>query len=222
MEHAPISDSHCALAGGDKSPQTPLRISSPKAAKKAAKAANKKQAERLDNHLSFRADDDVWDIVAERMARTGETQSDAIRAIIRKSQDTTGNVYLAPRTPPIEFEDLLGEIRKWRFELRSAKARLNVSTPTDDDPRHAEVVAWRQKADKLLADLSKVEAMLNVCLGAMTSLTPEKVTKLIKGHRILADLKEDYIKGDFAGSAKYIEILTDFLEDAGIKPEGHA
>ena len=218
-EHSPISTPIVTLAGGDKSPQPPLQISPPKAAKKAAKSAKKKQAFRRDNHLSFRAEDDVLDIVAERMALTGESQSDAVRAIIRESKDKTGNVYLAPKTPPDQLEKLLGELQKWRMAFSTAKPRLNVATPAADDERCAEVLVWRKENARLLAEIPPLETLVRVALAALTSLTPERVARLRKGIRALTNWKQSFEKDGKQQLSDFCQDLIDILEDAGITLE---
>ncbi len=182
-DYIPISDSIGPLAGGH--PQTP--VSPPKAAKK-------RRAKRRDNHLSFRAEDDVLDIVAERMAHTGESQSDAVRAIIRESQDKAGNIYLAPKTPPDQLEKLLSEFKKWRIAFATAKPRLNIATPADDDERHAEVVAWREEADRLLREIPQLEEVVKVALATLTSLTPERVARFKTGINSLTRWKKGFIE----------------------------
>ena len=224
MEHKPdyiqVSDPNLALAGGEKSPQTPLKISPLKAAKKnARKPAKKSRIKRRDNHLSFRATDDEFDIVAERMERTGEKQSDAVRGIILESVDKTGNIQLTPRTPPAELEKLLGEIKKWRFELRGAKSRLNVPTPADDDERHAEVVAWRLESDRLLSEIPGLEIMLKACISTLTTMTPEKVARWKSEIPTLTKWRDGFAKKGAEIDAALIQDLLDIIEDAGISHE---
>lgn len=223
LEHksgdTPICDSIGPLAGGDKSPQPPLQISTPKAAKNAAKTAKKKPAERLDNHLSFRATDDEFAVIARRVELTGELQSEAARAIIRESEDKAGNVFLAPKTPPEQLEKLLGEIKKWRTAFSTAKPRLNISTPADDDERHAEVVAWRKEADRLLSEIPTLETLVQVALAALTSLTPERVARLRKGIRPLTNWKQSFEDNGKQPLADFCQDLIDLLEDAGITRE---
>ena len=221
-EHSPISAPIVTLAGGVITPQTPLQISPPKAAEKPAKPAKKKKAERRDNHISVRATDDEFDIVAERMARTGEKQSDAVRAIIRESQDKTGNVHLAPKTPPEQLEKLLGEIKKWRMAFSTAKPRLNISTPANDDERHAEVVAWRKEADRLLNEIPNLETLVKVALATLTSLTPERVARLKWGIGAIKYWKRSFEKDkdkDRNLRVTFCQDLIDLLEDAGITQE---
>lgn len=212
MEHAPFSDSIGPLAGGDKSPQTPLQISPPKTAKKTS-ARRKK---RRDNHLSFRAEDDVLDIVAERMALTGESQSDAVRAIIRESQNKAGNIYLAPRTPPEQLEMLLGELKKWRTAFATVKPRLNIATPAADDERYIEVVAWRKEADRLLSEIPNLETLVRVALATLTSLTPEKIHGFRKLYAIMKDWERNRrAKGELDMANLYAANL-DLFHDMGI------
>lgn len=215
-EHSPISTPIVTLAGGDKSPQTPLQISPRKAAKK---PRTKSRSKRRDNHLSFRASDEEFDIVAERMALTGEDQSEAIRAIIRESKDKDGNVFLAPKTPPEQLEDLLGELQKWRMAFSTAKPRLNVATPAGDDERYAEVVAWRKEAARLLVEIPQLETVVKVALAAITNLTPERVARLRKGIRSLINWKQSFEKDGKQPLADFCQDLIDMLEDAGITPE---
>jgi hypothetical protein len=208
-EHSPISTPIVTLAGGDKSPQTPLRISPPKATKK-------RRGKRRDNHLSFRASDEEFDIVAERMARTGESQSDAVRGIIRESQDEAGNIYLAPKTPPEQLEKMLGELGKWRMAFSTARPRLNMATPASDDERYSQVIAWRKEADRLLAEIPQLEMAVNVALAALTNLTPERVARLRKGIRSLNSWKQAFEKEGKQHLADFCQDLIDILEDAGI------
>jgi len=223
-EHSPVSTPIGTLAGGVTTPQTPVQISPPKAAKKAAKSAKKKKAERRDNHISFRATDDEFDVIARRMELTGESQSEAARAIIRESEDKTGNVNIAPRTPPEQLEKLLGEIKKWRTAFSTAKPRLNISTPANDDERHAEVVAWRKESDRLLKEIPNLETLVKVALAALTSLTPDRVARLKWGIGAIKFWKQTFEKDKDKDKDKNLRVtfcqdLIDILEDAGITQE---
>ncbi len=223
-DYIPVSDSNLALAGGEKSPQTPLQnpqkncdiLIDKNAPQPAAKSRRKK---RRDNHLSFRASADEYDIVAERMERTGESQSDAVRGIIRESRDKAGNIYLAPKTPPEQLETLLGELQKWRKAFATAKSRLNVPTPPTDDGRYAEVIAWRIESDRLLLEIPKLETVVKVALAALTNLTPERVARLSKGWVSLTIWKKQFSDKKQEHLVDFVQDLIDMLADAGIKPK---
>lgn len=73
--HGSNEPSNCALAGGASAPQSPLAGSAPPPAKK-------RRRQRHDNHVSVRFSDDENDVITRRMERTGEKQSDAVRAMI--------------------------------------------------------------------------------------------------------------------------------------------
>lgn len=198
----------CAPAGGD-TPQAPDANSSPKSSKK-------KRKKKRDNHVSIRCTDDENDMITRRMERTGESQSEAVRAIIRESEDKAGNVYLSPKTPPEWLEKLLGEIKKWRTAFATAKPRLNVPTPAHDDLRYAEVKKWREENDRLLREIPRLEEIVNTALDSITSLTPRKVVRLRNGIPILElweknfRAKKDHRRADIA------LYVIDMLADAGI------
>lgn len=206
--HGSSGPSHCALAGGEPTPQSPLQGSH-------AHPEKKHQKKRRDNHVSTRISDDENDIVTRRMKRTGETQSEAIRAIIRESEHTEGHVYLSPKTPPDQFETLLGELRKWRRDFATAKPRLNIPTPKDDDRRYVQVQAWRKEADRLLAEIPKIEVTVTAVLRLMTSLTSDRVEMLKASLPEIRNARQAYL----SDGKRQVETFTAFIElieDLGI------
>ncbi len=200
--------SSCAPAGGD-TPQAPVANSSPKSSKK-------KRKKKSDNHVSIRCTDDLNDIITRRMERTGESQSEAVRAIIRESEDKAGNVYLSPKTPPEWLEKLLGEIKKWRTAFATAKSRLNVTTPADDDTRYTEVVEWRAESARLLVKIPKLEEAIEVALDSLSSLTPRKVLRLRNGIKILEHWETTFRAKKDTRTADLLLHIIDMLADAGI------
>lgn len=216
LEHKPSADgvpnpsgsNDCALAGRD-TPQAPPQVSSPKPEK------NSRRKKR-DNHFSIRFTDDDIDIVARRMERTGETPSNAIRSIVRESEGSEGNIYLAPKTPPDQLEKFLGELMKWRMAFSTAKPRLNIATPAADDERHAEVVKWRKESDRLLGEIPKLEEVVKGALATLTSLTPARVVTLGRGVGYLHEWQQLLEKEGYQRAADMCRDLIDLLQDAGI------
>lgn len=206
------------LAEGD-TPQTPrgIRDSIDSDAPKPRKTKTKKTR---DNHVSVRFRDAELDLLTERMGRTGETQSDAVRNLVLESTEKGGNIQLSPRTPPEQLEALLGELRKWRSAFATARPRLNMSTPAHDDQRHAQVVAWRKEADRILGEIPVMEVMVRACISALTLMTPEKVRRLKEGLPLLFKWKKTFLEKNQETPANLIQDFLDILEDAGIKPEG--
>lgn len=208
-EHGTTGPSNnCALAGGN-FPQAPAQVPAPKPAKKSRR-------KKRDNHFSVRFTDDDIDILTRRMERTGESLSNAIRAIIRESESVGGNVTLTPKTPPEHLEKLLGALHKWRTAFVTAKPRLNIATPADDDARYEEVVAWRKKTDELLGEIPKLEEVVNAALGSLTSLTPARVVMLRGGVGYLHEWQQLLEKNDYQRAADMCRDLIDLLQDAGI------
>lgn len=209
----PTGPSNCALAGGAAAPQSPVAESAPPPAKK-------RRRKRRDNHVSVRFDTDEDAVITRRMEQTGETQSQAVRAIIRESEHKMGHVFLAPKAPPEELEALLGVLAKWRKDFASAKPRLNIATPTSDAGRYAEVQKWRKEADRLLAEIPTNETAVTAAMRAVTSLTPARVATLkgllttVKGWR-----KAREEKGETRMANAY-HILIELIEDMGITEEG--
>lgn len=219
LEHKPSSDgvpnpggsNDCAPAGGP-GPQSPEPIAE-------AKSAKKDRKQKLDNHVSVRFPDTELEIIEERMERTGERQSEAVRGIVRDHLNKEGDVYLAPKTPPEQLENFLGELSKWRGDFKKAQPRLNMPTPKNDDPRHKQVTEWRAESKRLLDEIKKVESVLRAALGSVSSLTPRKVG-LLKQHipffqRCLA---QSSAKGDKM-SVELWEALLQLIDDMGIKPK---
>ncbi len=150
------------------------------------------------------------------MERTGESQSDAIRAIIRESEHKTGHVFLSPKAPPEALEVLLGTISKWRKEFASAKPRLNIATPTTDVGRHAEVQKWRKEADRLLLEIPNLEAAVSAAMRALTSLTTERAAFLMD---LLTTFKRWRKVREEKGETHYVQMyqaVIDLIEDMGI------
>lgn len=205
------------LAEGD-TPQTPrgIRDSSDSATPKPRRTKTKKPR---DNHVSVRFQDAELELLTERMNLTGENQSVAVRNLILESTGKGGNIHLSPRTPPEELEVLLGALKKWRAAFATAKPRLNMATPDDDDGRYKQVIAWRKEADRLLAEIPIMEIMVKACISAVTNLTPEKVARLRKGLPLLADWKKGFAEKQKEFNVNLIQDLIDILEGAGIKPE---
>ena len=218
LEHKPSTDgvsnpsgsNDCALAGGV-SPQSPQPISK-------SKSENKNRSKKRDNHVSIRLTDEEWDVIERFMALTGLTLSEAIRAIISAFESKTGSVHLRPKSPPAHLEKLLGELSKWRKEFSKAKPRLNIPTPVTDKDRHADVTKWRAEADRLLKEIPKLEELLRLALGVMTSLTPERVILITKGYTTLGGWKSSYEGKNNAAMVAFLEALLELLADAGIKP----
>lgn len=213
--HGSSEPSNCAPAGGASAPQSPVAGWAPSPAKK-------RRCKRHDNHVSVRFSDDINDVIARRMARTGEKQSDAVRAIIRESEHTTGHVYIAPKAPPEQLEVLLGLLSKWRRDFATAKPRLNIPTPAADDGRFAEVQKWRGEANRLLQEIPKLETAVTAALRAVTSLTPERV-KLLKNLNPLLEtwLQSRITKGEGEGAtANAYRATITLIEDMGITERG--
>lgn len=203
--------SDCAPAGGN-FPQTP----SPDPILESWNA----RQEALDSRLSARCTNSEYDIVAERMDRTGENQSEAIRAIIRESQYKTGNVQLQPKGHPKVLEEFLGELCEWRQDFSRAKSRLGVLTPANGDPRYAEVTKWRAEANRLLAMIPRLEKAAEAALASLSSLTPKSVILLDAGLSLLVDWEKTAREADCTESADFLQALINLLADAGItKPE---
>jgi len=199
----------CALAGGTAAPQSPRTW-------ELRPPAKKRRGKSRDNHISVRFTDDENDVIARRMERTGEKQSDAIRNIVRESEHKTGHVYLAPKAPPEQLETLLGELRKWRRDFATAKPRLNIPTPRDDDSRYAEVQRWRNEADRLIAEIPGNETAVAAALRALTSLTPERVAMLETIlPKIKAWRKGREEKGEIQMAQTY-QTIIELIDDMGI------
>ena len=210
MEHKsedkpPISDS--------KSP--------PKAAKKTAQnAAKKPAAKRRDNHISFRAKSAEFDIIAERIKRTGETQSEAVRNIIIESASREGNVYLAPRTHPKQLEEFLRELASWRKSLYAVKMRINIPIPDEvnDPERHKEVQDWRRQTGFLLYFIDQLEKTVVAALNTVTSLTPQKVEILEKSLVLLPKWQKQFHEKKQEKVVEMIQVIVEMIKDAGITP----
>ena len=198
---------NCAPAGGN-FPQAPGL--DPK-----LESWNPRQ-ESLGDRLSTRCTNSECDIVAERMARTGENQSEAIRAIIRQSQCNTGNVYPQSKGTPKELEALLGTYSKWRHDMAKARPRLNVPTPANDDPRYKEVTEWRLEANRVLNEIPQLEEAAEAALTSLTSLTPAKIAMLKKQYPLYKAWKKirEEKKDDVAAEA--YGALIALIEDMGI------
>lgn len=210
--HGSDEPSNCALAGGASAPQAPLSGSAPPPAKK-------RRRQRHDNHVSVRFSDDENDVITRRMDRTGEKQSDAVRAIIRESEHKAGHVYLSPKAPPDQLEALLGALGKWRRGLAAARPRLNMATPKDDVPRYAEVQQWRKEAEQLLAEIPKLEDAIAAATNGLTSLTPERVAIL---KVVLPTIKNWHKSRAEKGEVKFAqayEAIIELIEDMGITAE---
>ncbi len=220
LEHKSTTSlvSKCALAEGD-TPQTPREIKdSTRSAK--PKPTKKKRPKKRDNHVSVRFHADELDIVTRRMERTGETQSEAVRNIVIESEEKTGNVTLTPKAPPEHLEDMLGLLGAWRRAFSTAKPRLNIATPSTDDPRYAEVKKWRAEADRLLAEIPILETVVSAALKCLTSLTPERIVRLRKRVRTLEAWKLNYEQDEKTQTmANFCQDLIDLLKDAGIEQE---
>ncbi len=206
----PTGSNDCALAGGP-SPQSPELISKSKPAKKS-------RSKRRDNHVSIRLTDEEWDVLEILMSSTGMTLSEALRAIILAFACKSGSVYMRPKSPPAHLEKLLGELSMWRKEFSKAKPRLNIPTPASDKERHAEVTKWRAEADRLLKAIPQLEELVRLALGAMTSLTVERVMLITKGYTTLGTWKSSYEENNNQVFMEFLQALMDLLIDAGIKP----
>lgn len=207
----PTGYNDCALAGGS-NPQSPELISKLKSAKKG-------KPKRRDNHVSIRLTDEEWDVLEKFMSLTGMTLSEALRAIILAFASNGGSVYLRPKSPPSQLEDLLGELSKWRKEFSKAKPRLNIPTPASDKERHAEVTKWREESDRLLKTIPKLEELVRLALGVMTSLTTERVRQIKDGYTTLGGWKASFETKKNAASVEFLQALMDLLADAGFKPQ---
>lgn len=206
----PTGSNDCALAGGP-NPQSPELISKSKSAKKG-------KPKRRDNHVSIRLTDEEWDVLEKLMSLTGMTLSEALRAIILAFASKGGSVYLRPKSPPSQLEDLLGELSKWRKEFSKAKPRLNIPTPASDKERHAEVTKWREESDRLLKTIPKLEELVRLALGVMTSLTTDRVRQITDGYTTLGGWKASFEAKNNAAVVAFLLALMDLLRDAGIKP----
>jgi hypothetical protein len=153
------------------------------------------------------------------MSLTGMTLSEALRAIILAFASNGGSVYLRPKSPPSQLEDLLGELSKWRKEFSKAKPRLNIPTPASDKERHAEVTKWREESDRLLKTIPKLEELVRLALGVMTSLTTERVRQIKDGYTTLGGWKASFETKKNAASVEFLQALMDLLADAGFKPQ---
>jgi hypothetical protein len=206
----PGGSNDCALAGGP-SPQSPVSIATANSDKK-------------DNHVSVRFTDAEQAVIEDRMQRNGEKQSDAVRGIVNDYAQKDGNVYLAPKSPPEQLEDFLGELRKWRSEFVKAQPRLNIPTPKSDDPRHKQVTEWRAESKRLLEEIKKVETVLKAALGAVTSLTPRKVKFIqyaipfLRKNFEAANTKAATNPSHKDAADLWLGLL-ELIEDMGIKPE---
>lgn len=206
----PSGSNDCALAGGD-SPQTPLQNSKTKSAKKS-------RSKKRDNHVSIRLTDEEWDVIERYMAMTGMTLSEAIRAIISHFENKARSIHLHPKAPPAHLEKLIGELAKWRKEFSKAKPRLNIPTPANDAERHAQVTKWRSESDRLLKEIPKLEELLRLALGVMTSLTAERVIHINNGYTTLGGWQNKFESDKKENLAAFLQALMDLLKDAGIKP----
>lgn len=92
-----------------------------------------------------------------------------VRGIVNDYARKDGSVYLAPKSPPEQLEDFLGELKKWRSDFVKAQPRLNIPTPKNDDPRHKQVTEWRAESKRILEDIKKVETVLKAAISAVTS-----------------------------------------------------
>ena len=135
----PTGSKDCAHAGG-RSPQPPKPINK-------LKSAVKRRSKKRDNHVSVRCQDDEMDVIEERMTSTGETQSQAVRAIILEHKNKEGNVYLQPKTPIEQLEELLGLLGDWRIPAFDEIGRPVRQRGTD--PRRFLRRAMDQMTDEL-------------------------------------------------------------------------
>lgn len=207
---APDGANDCAVAGGD-TPQSPHTVGRTKPTKK-------KRRQKKDNHLSFRCLDDEMDVVERRMASAGETQSEAVRSIIREYGNTTGIVCLSPKAPPEQLEDLLGILGDWRRDFVKAQPRLNIPTPKTDDERYEQVKEWRKAAKVLLKKISKIEPVLISALEAVTSLDPGKVTIFQSFIPSIQRWQQDALGKGKKSDAMFWSCLLQLFDDMGIKP----
>jgi hypothetical protein len=202
--HSPID----ALAGGASAPQSPQPA-------QAKAPARKNRRKRRDNHVSVRFDDAEDDIITRRMEATGETQSQAVRALIRASESSERPLILHPKAPPQELEVALGMLAGWRKAFAAARPRINMPTPINDPERYEEVKAWRLELNRLLKEIPELEKVVKVALAALTSLTAERITgmkTLKKSMRQWAEQRRQ--KGELEMAQKY-EAVVDLLEDLG-------
>lgn len=207
----PTGSKDCAHAGG-RSPQTPKPINK-------LKSAVKRRSKKRDNHVSVRCQDDEMDVIEERMTSTGETQSEAVRAIILEYKNKEGNVYLQPKTPIEQLEELLGLLGDWRRDFKKVQSKLNMPTPTNDEKRHEQVVEWREKTKELLILIPRIEKLIQAVINASTSLTLKKVEHLRAN---IPFLKRLYDECAAKGSKAAMDLYGTFLElidDMGIKPK---
>lgn len=218
-EHKPSSDggsapdgaNRCALAGGD-SPQPPRAAGQ-------AKPAKKKRRKIKDNHLSFRCPDEEMDVVEERMESTGETQSEAVRSIIRDYGNKKGNVCISPKTPPGQLEDLLGILGDWRRDFVKVQPRLNIPTPKTDDERYEQVTEWRAESKRLLSEIPGNEAVLRAAIGAVTSLTPETISLFQVFIPYIQVWKQNGSEKNKESMVNFCSYLLQLFDDMGIKPK---
>jgi hypothetical protein len=208
---APNGANGCALAGGAP-PQ------SPHAAVKAP-PAKKKRPKKQDNHLSFRCQTEEMDVVEQRMESTGENQSDAVRSIIREYGNRAGNICLSPKTPPEQLEDLLGILGDWRRDFVKAQPRLNIPTPKTDDVRYEQVKEWRAESKRLLSEIPANETVLKAAIGAVTSLTPEKISSFRALIPHIQKWKRNASERNQEEMVHFWSSLLELFDDMGIKPK---
>ena len=180
----------------------------------------KRHQKPCDNHISVRIDVDMDSIISRRMERTGETQSEAIRAIIVESERKEGNVYITSKAPPKLLEILLGMLSKWRKDFVIARPRLNIPTPASDNSRYAEVMKWRKESDRLLVEIPKLEETVKAAIAMLTSLTPEKIAALKSEHPTILKRQQEAMEKNWPTITKFLGIIVEVLEDMGIvQPE---
>ena len=204
------------LAGGAKPPSPPS-----KPQKKRTKKSNK---------LDFRADDELLNLVLERMALTGMSESETMRQLVEAGLGAPV-IILTPKAPPEQLEVFLGAMQSWRRDFQAVKSRLNAPMPRnlDDEELVSLVKQWRTQSQLLLDRIPKEFDFAKGVLKIMTSLIPEKIKWLRDEHKTLRRWKKDreekaaketniITKGNHELHARNYQTLIELIEDLGIKP----